>query len=114
MDLSKTFKELIWDALVGLALKQLFTTIPWLAWGPIGAIVGIIVGRFGNLLFDFVREYINLELIVLRKQGLAKAYSEQALALKLIALEKGVDSDEFKAQREKAKTALSDFIKFNG
>ncbi len=114
MDLAEIFKELIWDVIVQFALKELFIAIPFLAWGPLGIFVGFIVSTFADWLFKALKDYINFELIVIKKEELAKEYATQAYSLKMIAEAKGIDSDEFKAQRELAKTALSRLIHFGG
>lgn len=114
MDISDIFKGLIWDTLVAIAVKQLFVLIPFLGWGPIGLFVGFIVNKIASLLFNALKEIIDFNVIVIRKQNLAKEFSIQAYNLKMLADTKGINSDEFKAQREKSKVALSEFIKFGG
>ena len=112
MDLSKIFKDLVWDALVSLALKKLFAAIPFLGWGPIGWVVTLLASKLSAYLFDALHEVIDLQLIIIRKNELAQEYAKSAYELKLLAETKGIDSDEFKAEREKAKLALARFIKF--
>lgn len=106
------FKDLIWNALVKFALAKLFEAIPFLAWGPVGLIVGWLAGKIADYIYEALSEAVNFELIVIRKVEFAKEYALQSYNLKMIAQGKGIDSDEFKAQREIAKAALSHFIKF--
>lgn len=112
MDLSQIFKDLIWDLMVQAALKKLFELVPFLGWGPIGLIVGFIVGKVGDWLYENLKMFIAFEVIVIRKEALAKEYAAQALSLKQIALANGIDSDAYKAQREKSKLALRDLVHF--
>lgn len=106
------FEDLIWKAVVAAALKLLFAAVPWLGWGPIGWIVWFLANKFAEMLFQVLSDFINFEAIVIKKHGLAKEYATQSILLKNLADSKGIDSDEFKAQREKAKLALSKFIQF--
>lgn len=112
MDLSQLFKDLIFNTLVKAALAKLFAAVPLLGWGPIGWIVSLVVGKIAEWLFDNLAEAVNFEVIVLRKESLAKEYARQVLSLKQLAQTNGIDSEEFKAQREKAKVALAQFIHF--
>lgn len=110
--LSKIFKGLIWDLLISALLKKIFAALPILGWGPIGWLVTFIVGKLADALFEVLAEFVNFQVIVLRKEALAKEYAVQSYNLKQLADSKGIDSDEFKAQREKAKAALAQFVKF--
>lgn len=113
MDLGQIFKDLIWNVLVKAALGRLFAAIPLLGWGPIGLIVTWIVSHFAEKLFDHMHEWIDFKMIFFKKKELQQAFDGEVLKLQGIFDEKGMDSDEFKAQREKSKEALSKFVKFN-
>lgn len=107
------FKTLVWDNLVGAALQWLFVTIPFLAWGPIGAVVTWIVMKFTDKFYAMVKLFISVELIVFRNLEFGKTYAAAQINLKQIAGEKGIDSQEFKDAHVKEKQALSNLVKFD-
>jgi len=110
--MSEIFKSLIWDSLVSLALKQLFKAIPFLGWGPIGAIVSWFAFKFANMIFDHVEMFINFQLIAFKNEKLAKEYGAAAVTLKEIGESKGIESEEFKNARQAHKESLARLIKF--
>lgn len=112
MDLSDIFKKLIWDSIIKALLDKLFLAIPFLGWGPVGIIVALIVNKLGSWIFDAMKMFIDFSLIVIKKEELAREYAVESLNLKNIALSKGIDSEEFKAERIKAAASLSRFVKF--
>lgn len=114
LDIGDIFKSLIWDALVTAALNALFKAVPFLAWGPLGVVVSIIVRYVADWIFEGVDEYIDLQAIAFKKLELAREYAKYCVELKRVALVSGIDSVEFKNAREAAKLGLRDFIKFNG
>ena len=113
MDLGAIFKDLVWDVLVRVALSKLFQSVPFLGWGPLGMLVGWAVGIFGSMLFEAVREAVQLEVIVLRNEAHRKAFAAAATNLKAIARDKGPDSNEFKEARDAHRKALSEFVQFH-
>ncbi len=107
------FKSLIWDALIKLALTQLFKAIPFLGWGPIGWIVSMIAVYFGNKLYDVVEMFINFKMIIFNNEKLHREYVDASINLKNLAEINGIDSEEFKDAREKHKKSLSALIRFD-
>lgn len=112
MDLGDLFKDLVWDNLVKAALGRLFAAFPLLGWGPIGFVIGWVATRLAEELYKVTEEFIDLKLIVLRKQSHRQAFDHAGVVLKIVALDKGIDSPEFKNEREKHKLALSKFGRF--
>jgi len=112
LGLDDIFKDLVWRALVKLAISQLFKAIPFLAWGPIGLVVSFFLTKFANYLFDAVKEVIDLQIIVFSNEKLASEYAAAALTLKEIGQALGVDSEEFKNARQKHKESLAKLIQF--
>lgn len=62
MDLLKT---LVWDNLVKAAIGRLFAAIPFLGWGPIGYLIGFIVTKITDYLYEVMKEWYNVESILL-------------------------------------------------
>lgn len=113
-DLGDLFKDLVWDTIIRAALARLFAAIPFLGWGPIGLIVSWLVTKYAGMLYDQLHEAVDFQLIVFRKEKLRDQWATEVLSLKEIAINgAGVDSDDFKKQKELAKKTLSEFIAFN-
>jgi hypothetical protein len=112
LDLGDIFKELVWDVLVKAAIGQLFAALPFLAWGPIGIVVSWALTLFANKLYEGVKEFVNLQAIVLRNEAHQRAYDRASVSLKIIAQQKGIESPEFKNAREDHKKKLSEFVRF--
>lgn len=113
MDPYAIFKQLIWDQLIAALIKRLFAEIPFLAWGPVGIIVKWLIMTLGDKIFEAVKLQIQLEAIVLRNAAHQKAFEQAATNLRIIAVDRGVDSEEFKNAREAHKKALAAFIRFD-
>lgn len=114
MGLDGLFKSLVWDTMVRAALSYLFAAIPWLAWGPLGAAVSFIAMHFADKLYVLLSDVVEMEYIAFKNEAHRKAFDEAAAGLQAIADAKGPDSEEFKNEREKAKAALSKFVRFAG
>lgn len=113
MTTGELFKTLVWDALVKAALRKLFAAIPWLGWGPLGPVVTYLVVLFSDKLYEALSETIEMEWIAFRNDAHRRAFDKSASELQAIADGVGVDSPEFKEQREKALADLARFVRFN-
>lgn len=107
------FKPLIYDNLVDLAIKKLFSLIPWLGWGPVGAVVSFIIQKFATELYKLIKEWIDLEKIAFRNQELKTAYVNASFALTAVASKYSPDSKEFKNERENHKKHLAALVLWN-
>lgn len=106
------FKDLIWQPIVKLILAELFKLLPFLAWGPLGPIVTLIVTYLAEKIFTAVKLFVDLQVISLKNKEHQAAYDRASVSLKIIAKDKGIDSPEFRKARDENKAALSDFVKF--
>lgn len=106
------FKSLVWDILVDAALKQLFAAVPLLGWGPIGYVISWAVRYFGDQVYVMIKDFVNLELIAYRNIQFGKAYAAASVNLKMIAGQKGIESQEFKDARIENKKAMANVVKF--
>jgi hypothetical protein len=112
MDLGDFFKAAVWDNIVKAALGRLFVFLPILGWGPIGFVVSWVVTHFTNQLYDLLKEAIQMEAIALRNESHRKAYERASVVLKVIALDKGINSPEFQKARDEHKRSLTQLIRF--
>ncbi len=113
MELGQLFKDLVWDAIIRALISRLFAAVPFLGWGPIGMLVSWGITYFADKIFEAIKLYINLEMIVLRNAQHLAAFQRAGSELYLIARDHGVDSEEFRRSREAHKSALAAYVKFN-
>lgn len=107
------FKNLVWDNLIALGIEKLFRLLPFLGWGPIGFLVSKIIWKFSDVLFEVTDTFIDVKEIPIRNNNLRKEFDRESVKLMIIAREKGIDSIEFKTERENAKKSLSNLVRFN-
>lgn len=105
-------KKLIWDAVVKAATALLFKALPALGWGPIGLIVGTVIGIFTDLLYDAIKGYIDHEGIASRNQELRRLYDDASVKLKIIAQGKGLGSKEYLEARRANVDRLAHLVRF--
>ena len=110
-DIGDIFKDLVWNALVKLAISKLFAAVPWLGWGPIGVIVGWIAGMLAEQLYDAMRMAVDLQLIAFKNDKLRKAFDGASVTLKIIAKDKGITSPEFQEARKAHREVLATFVR---
>lgn len=104
------FKGLIWDTVVSLLMKWLFSKVPFLAFGPIGAFVGFLLTPVFNELYRILWEVIDIPRIFIRSNSLRIEYEKSAFWLRRIATEQGGDSDEFKKALKEDQKRFFDFV----
>ena len=107
------FKNLVWDNLIEAAIRAFFIYVPWLNIWPIAGAVRYILLIFTNHIFDSLKLVVDLQAIALLNEQHKNAYNRQLAKLKIIAREKGIESDEFKQERENAKKELARFVGYN-
>ncbi len=110
------FKRLVWDRLVDLAVKKIATKVlvrlpAWLA-GPLGWIIGEVVTWIASEIFSVVKEFIAFEAIAFINKEHQVAFDRASVELKILAMQKGIDSIEYKEAREHAKKSLSTFVRY--
>lgn len=93
-------------------LAPLFAKVAFLSWGPLGLIVSFVVNKAVAFIFKQLKEFAGEKFIAIARQGLLGELDNRASALAVIAVEKGIDSPEFKAARQEHKNALSKFGRF--
>ncbi len=107
------FKDLVWDNLVKAAMTKMFVAVPFLAWGPIGGIIEHLFIKFAGKLYDVLKLELDVKSMVFKNKRLEKEFNRASVKLKIIARDKGINSEEFKKQRDLHKKQLADFVRFN-
>lgn len=111
------FKELIWKPLISKVITKLIISLGLGPTGFLAMILTEIILRISEKIFFELKEFANLQFILLKNEGLRKEYVNATISLKQIALSKGeinipemIKSKEFLDAREKHKQALADFL----
>lgn len=105
--------EVLFDAgLKSKILAPLFAWAPLLAWGPLGFVVTQIVTFFAQKIFNAFKEFAGERFIAMARGGLLGQLDSVGSELAVIAIEKGIDSEEYKNARAAHKIALSKFARF--
>lgn len=108
------FKDLVWSAVIKAATAALLRAIPFLAGWPWSMIAGVVVELVGGFVYDQLKDVYNFESTAIVNEAHRREYDSASIKLKLIARDKGIQSDEFKQAREKYADALAKFVKFGG
>lgn len=109
-----TFKTLVFDRLVDLAIAQIIGLAPFLAFGPIAFIIRKVVVYITDKLYAGLQETINFQYVLLKNAQLHKAYVDASANIRDIAKAKGIDSPEFRKARDEHKIALAKFVRYTG
>ncbi len=112
LDFSQFLKDVAWAALVKFATARLIAALPFLGWGPMGWITGIVVSMVGAAVYDAMAEAFKLEMIEFRNEQFQRQWDTESVKLKIVAKNKGVDSPEFKEQRKKSVESLTKLVSF--
>lgn len=107
------FKHLVWDPVVESGMVYLFAQAPFLDAPIIGTINRAVIKKVSGWFFLQIRLFIDITGVRLINNEYQTAFEKASVVLKIIAHDKGIDSNEFKAARENAKAALSKFTQFN-
>lgn len=93
------FKSAVVDTANDFALGLLFVNYPFLDWWPLNSIIRWIEGMIETDSWNMLTTLVNVEYIVFRNEATQALFASSQLALKQIALQSGVDSAPYKAQR---------------
>lgn len=92
-------------------LIWLFAQVPWLNIWPLKQITTGLVKMGTNKLYDFMKLVMDVTTIRLANPAHQAAFDESFLRLKVIIYAKGMESDEYKEELEKARSAMSRFTR---
>lgn len=107
------FKDLVWDNLVKTAITALFAYVPWLNVPVIRQAVEYILKLFAEKIYDVTKLCVDVSAIVIVNEVAQKEYARASVKLRIIAHEKGIQSEEFKKEKENAKASFAKFVQFN-
>lgn len=100
------FKDLVWDNLIEAGLAKLYLALPFLNIWPINSFINYIVKTYSDALYELMDETVDVGEIILRNENVKEVYGTEAVKLKIIAKNKGIDSKEFKDARIKSREKL--------
>ena len=112
IDFSKFLKDVVFAAVIKLATQMLISALPWLGWGPMGWITGLVVSIVGNVIYDAMDEAFRLQMIQFKNDKFQREWDSASVKLKIVAMNHGVDSPEFKEERKKNVEALTKLVSF--
>lgn len=112
--IEQMFKDLIWDPGIRAGQISLEGELPFFALPGIKQIEEGVIRELSDWVFYQFVLSVDLAAIKLVNHEHQSAYDSASEHLSIVAIEKGIDSDEFKKAREDAKIALSRFTHFNG
>ena len=107
-------KSIVWDSALQGALASLFTAAPWLNVPPLRQIVTGVAELAGNKFYAYLRLGVDLGAISFMNAEAQRQLDRASVTLKIIALNKGIESEDFKRARDEARRALARFCRFNG
>jgi hypothetical protein len=106
------FKSLVWD--VGVSAVLTYYLGGWLSIPVVGTVTKFILTTITDGVFAAVRMVVDIEAVVLVNAQHKAEYQDASIKLAVIAHDKGINSPEFKAERENAKVSLAKFVSFSG
>ena len=106
------FKTLIWDPLITAGETALFAALPVLNAPVLGTLDHAALSSLSDWIFSQICLFIDITTIRLQNSAYQSAYDQASESLKIIALDKGVDSDDYKTALAANVAALSQFARF--
>jgi hypothetical protein len=103
------FKSLVWDQSVNALLVIVFIEAPYLNVWPLRQIITSFTNLMSDKLFEAMTLFVDVSVIKLKNEAHHKEYVRESTKLAIVLHEKGINSDEYKKAREKARLALSRF-----
>ena len=113
LDISTLFKDMVWDILLKKGISTLMLSLSISPQGFLGIILTKLIIAIADKLYPIMVKMVKIETIQIQDEIHQKSFERAQLKLKIIAKEKGIDSQEFKDAREKEKQALRKLILFN-
>lgn len=103
------FKDLVWSPAIKAGELALESAVPFFALPVINIVERGVIDQLSGWVFEQVVLLIDVTVIKLANIEHQEAYDKASLELKVIAVDKGINSDEFKIARDAARLALSKF-----
>lgn len=108
------FRDLVWRPMIKAGEVWIEGNVPILAFPGIKQISEELVEQLADWTFEQIRMFIDIAAIKLVSSAHQSAYDQASLELRIIAINKGIDSQEFKNARDKALEDLSRFTNLAG
>ena len=106
-------KKVLWDSFTTVGVNAFFAWAPWLAIPVVRPAVNFILVSFSDFLFSVFKENVDMAAIPIINKQYKDKFTRASVTLKIIARDKGIDSDDFKYARQLAKDSLDKFIHWN-
>jgi hypothetical protein len=113
LDLGSIFKNLIWDLMIKQVIADALAWLPLGVAGPFGLVVTRLILLVSNNLYGRFEILVKLDTIILKNDVHQKFFENAQFKLKILAKEKGIDSQEFKNERTKMADDLWDLTRVN-
>ncbi len=108
------FKNIVWDPLIMMGETALFTNVPILAAPILGTIDREIISLVSDFLFGKLILFIDVTAIKFIDAAHQSQYDSASEALKIISLEKGMNSAEYLQAQSAAIAAMQKFTRLLG
>lgn len=107
------FKTVVWDSVVGAAIKALFSAAAWLNLPIISTIVTQVIRKATDKLFELLVLFVDVGNIRITNEKAREEFEESVVILAIIAKHNGIDSGDFKNMREAAREAFEDLVTYS-
>jgi hypothetical protein len=108
------FKSILWDTTLDVALAALFTEVSFLNVWPIKPIITDLAHMISNAFYSKLRLAVDMAAVPFINAERKKAFESATVTTKLIGLDKGVESPEYKKAKENARKLFIAYSQFNG
>lgn len=98
--LSTIFKSLVWDVAIKKYSFELLASLAISPTGFLGIVITKAIIHLTEKLYPIFTKMIKVGEVKLSNEVHQRIYEKAQYKLKVIAIEKGIDSDEFKKQRD--------------
>lgn len=106
------FKGLVWDSLINSVIAAIYVQAPWLGSWFFSRLTAGVVRMVGDKFFSHLRLIVDMQAIAFLNNKHRMAFDVAAVELRLVLRDKGSESKEFLDAKEKAKSALAEFVRF--
>ena len=107
------FKSLVWDVLVKSIIARLIIALSISPQGFLALTLSKIVTSLAEKIYPTVIRLVKISSIKFKDEIDQRAYEKAALLLSVVAIEKGINSDEFKKQRDIEHSKQAELVIFN-
>jgi hypothetical protein len=111
--ISPVFKSLVWDVMIKSAIGKMVALFALSPTGIVATILSGVVLKIADQLYPVFEKTVKVGEIKLSNEIHQKIYDIANYKLKIIAIEKGINSDEFKKQRDIEHNKLLNAVTFN-